>query len=145
LAIGNGCNRFRYHIAIAHHWLVLLFGRGQFWRSDQFLDEEGGRRQKAEGRRQKAGEAEGEKGAGEAVLTQNSLSPLPTPHSSLPAIYAIIPARNEADLLPVTLRSLLLQNYSNLRIILVDDHSTDGTAEVAQQTAQALEQSSRLR
>jgi hypothetical protein len=125
-------------------WLVLLFGRGQFWRSDQFLDEEGGRRQKAEGRRQKAGEAEGEKGAGEAVLTQNSLSPLPTPHSSLPAICAIIPARNEADLLPVTLRSLLLQNYSNLRIILVDDHSTDGTAEVAQQTAQALEQSSKL-
>ena len=118
-------------------WLVLLFGRGQFWRSDQFLDEEGGRRQKAE-------EAEGERGAGEAVLTQNSLSPLPTPYSSLPAICAIIPARNEADLLPVTLRSLLLQNYSNLRIILVDDHSTDGTAEVAQQTAQALEQSSKL-
>jgi hopene-associated glycosyltransferase HpnB len=61
-----------------------------------------------------------------------------------PFICAIIPARNEADLLPVTLRSLLTQDYPNLRIILVDDHSTDGTAEVAQQTAQALEQSSKL-
>ncbi len=120
-------------------WLVLLFGRGQFWRSDQFLDEEGGRRQKAEGRRQKAREAEKERESGEAVLTQNSLSPLPTPHSPLPSICAIIPARNEADLLPVTLRSLLTQGYSNLRIILVDDQSTDGTADVARQTAQALD------
>ena len=116
-------------------WLVLLFGRGQFWRSDQFLkDEEGGRRQKA-------GEAERERGAGEAALTQNSLSPLSTPHSPLPVIYAIIPARNEADLLPVTLRSLLMQDYPNLRIILVDDQSTDGTADVARQTAQALDPS----
>ncbi len=117
-------------------WLVLLFGRGQFWRSDQFLAEE------TEGRGQKAGEAEG------APLTQNSklktLSPLPTPHSPLPSVCAIIPARNEADLLPVTLRSLLTQDYPNLRIVLVDDHSTDGTAAIAKQTAQSLDQASKL-
>lgn len=33
------------------------------------------------------------------------------PLPSLPRICAIIPARNEADLLPITLRSLLLQDY----------------------------------
>ncbi len=49
-----------------------------------------------------------------------------------PSVYAVIPARNEADLLPVTLRSLLSQDYPGcLNVILVDDHSTDGTASVA--------------
>lgn len=56
----------------------------------------------------------------------------------LPAICAVIPARNEADLLPITLRSLLLQSYPGLNIILVDDGSTDGTADVARETAAAL-------
>jgi hopene-associated glycosyltransferase HpnB len=45
----------------------------------------------------------------------------------------VIPARNEAELLPITLRSLLNQDYpGSLTIILVDDQSTDGTASVAQ-------------
>jgi len=98
-------------------WLVLLFGRGQFWRSDQFLRDEGG------GMRDE-----------NKPLHPPSLIPYPF-------ICAIIPARNEADLLPVTLRSLLTQDYPNLRIILVDDQSTDGTADVARQTAQALDPS----
>ncbi len=56
-----------------------------------------------------------------------------------PTICAVIPARNEADLLPVTMRSLLNQNYSGtLNIVLVDDCSTDGTAKVARETAEAL-------
>ncbi|MGV0024530.1 glycosyltransferase [Phormidesmis priestleyi] len=57
----------------------------------------------------------------------------------------IIPARNEADLLSVTLRSLLTQDYSgSLQVYLVDDHSTDGTAEVARETAATLGKSDRL-
>jgi hopene-associated glycosyltransferase HpnB len=57
----------------------------------------------------------------------------------------IIPARNEADLLSVTLRSLLNQNYSgSLQIFLVDDHSTDNTAEVARETAATLGKSDQL-
>jgi hopene-associated glycosyltransferase HpnB len=45
----------------------------------------------------------------------------------------VIPARNEAELLPITLRSLLNQDYpGSLTIIVVDDQSTDGTASVAQ-------------
>lgn len=48
------------------------------------------------------------------------------------SVYAIVPARNEASLLPVTLRSLLRQDYpGSFTTILVDDHSTDGTATVA--------------
>lgn len=62
-----------------------------------------------------------------------------------PAICAIIPARNEADLLPQTLRSLLTQDYpGSLHIFLVDDHSTDGTATVARDVAAALNQSTQL-
>lgn len=57
---------------------------------------------------------------------------------SPPLVRVVIPARNEADLLSVTLGSLLQQDYPGLlEIILVDDGSTDGTAEVAYRTAQA--------
>jgi hopene-associated glycosyltransferase HpnB len=71
-----------------------------------------------------------------------SLQPQPSPDSAdYPAICAIVPARNEADLLPATLRSLLAQDYSGrLTVILVDDHSTDGTAAIAQGLAQNLAQ-----
>jgi hopene-associated glycosyltransferase HpnB len=60
--------------------------------------------------------------------------------SPFPSVSVVIPARNEADLLPITLRSLLTQDYpGTLNIILVDDHSTDGTSEVAKATAEQLE------
>lgn len=62
-----------------------------------------------------------------------------------PSICAVIPARNEADLLPTTLLSLLMQDYPGpLTVILVDDQSTDGTAHVAQCVAQALGKSWQL-
>src|SRR5579862_3498710 len=49
-----------------------------------------------------------------------------------PDVTAVIPARNEAAMLPVTLPTLLNQDYpGTLTVILVDDCSTDGTAEVA--------------
>lgn len=57
-----------------------------------------------------------------------------------PSVCAVVPARNEADLLPVTLRSLLMQDYpGSLTVLLIDDHSTDGTAKVAESVAQALD------
>lgn len=47
-------------------------------------------------------------------------------------VAVIIPARNEAANVQLSLASLLSQNYpGNLAIILVDDNSTDETAEVA--------------
>lgn len=46
----------------------------------------------------------------------------------------VVPARDEADVLPRTLPSLLAQDYPGLwRIILVDDHSQDGTGAIARQ------------
>jgi hopene-associated glycosyltransferase HpnB len=62
-----------------------------------------------------------------------------------PAICAVIPARNEAEVLPMTLRSLLSQDYPGVfTILLVDDQSTDGTAQVARQIAADLGTSDQL-
>lgn len=73
---------------------------------------------------------------------------IPSQASSLktwPPVCAIVPARNEASILPTTLRSLLTQTYPGpFRIILVDDQSTDGTAAVAQATATEVNQAQRL-
>ena len=65
--------------------------------------------------------------------------------NQFPSVCAVIPARNEAQLLPVTLRSLLKQNYPGaFSIVLVDDHSTDETASIAQKVAQELDKTDQL-
>jgi hopene-associated glycosyltransferase HpnB len=49
-----------------------------------------------------------------------------------PDVHAVVPARNEADVLPRTLPSLLAQEYpGRFAITLVDDGSDDGTGAVA--------------
>ena len=49
-----------------------------------------------------------------------------------PGVTAVVPARNEADMLPVTLPALLGQDYpGEFRVVLVDDRSDDGTAGIA--------------
>ncbi|QHS51535.1 glycosyltransferase [Edaphobacter sp. 12200R-103] len=47
-----------------------------------------------------------------------------------PAVTVIVPARNEEQALPGALASLLAQDYENLRIIAVDDRSTDATGAI---------------
>ena len=48
--------------------------------------------------------------------------------TSWPSVTAIVPARNEADVIATTLSSLLAQTYAGrFRILLVDDESSDGT------------------
>jgi hopene-associated glycosyltransferase HpnB len=48
-----------------------------------------------------------------------------------PAVAAVVPARNEAESLPVTLPALLAQDYpGEFRVFLVDDNSDDGTGEI---------------
>jgi len=55
-----------------------------------------------------------------------------------PRIVAIVPARNEADMLPQSLRSLLTQDYARpVTVILVDDQSEDDTSDVARSVAVA--------
>jgi hopene-associated glycosyltransferase HpnB len=49
-----------------------------------------------------------------------------------PAVTAVVPARNEAAVLPGTLPTLLAQDYPGaFGVVLVDDDSSDGTADVA--------------
>ena len=85
-------------------WVVLLVGRGGFWRMNLHLPEaETG-------------------GVGQAW----------------PAVTAVIPARDEAEILPLTLPSVLAQDYPGpFSVVVVDDASTDGTGEVAAALAEA--------
>ncbi len=88
-------------------WLVLLFGRGLFWRA--------------------------------------TLDPLPEPPNAWPEVIAVVPARDEAAVVGDAVASLLRQDYPGaFRVVLVDDHSTDGTAEQAKIAARAVGQSDRL-
>jgi hopene-associated glycosyltransferase HpnB len=62
-----------------------------------------------------------------------------------PSVIAVIPARDEADGIGQTVRSLLLQDYpGSFSIILVDDESSDGTADVAARAAAEVGGSDRL-
>jgi len=61
-----------------------------------------------------------------------------SPLKSSPRVTAIVPARNEAGTIGRTVESLLSQAYSGeFQIIVVDDHSEDGTSEEVQRLAQA--------
>ena len=61
-----------------------------------------------------------------------------------PQIAIVVPARNEAENIAQSITSLLNQDYPALSIVLVDDDSTDGTAQIAQRTAAALGKADRL-
>lgn len=67
-----------------------------------------------------------------------TISLTPTDHELLegPLVSVLIPARNEAHRILATLESILDQNYKNLELIVLDDHSSDDTAKV---TLAALE------
>jgi hopene-associated glycosyltransferase HpnB len=66
------------------------------------------------------------------------------PSRPAPAVVAVIAARDEAEALPLALPSMLGQDYPDLRVVLVDDHSTDGTAEVARRLAREARREDRL-
>src|SRR5262245_49459431 len=48
-----------------------------------------------------------------------------------PRVAVLVPARDEAAMLPLTLPSLLGQDYPDFEVVLIDDGSSDGTARVA--------------
>jgi hopene-associated glycosyltransferase HpnB len=51
---------------------------------------------------------------------------------AFPDVDVIVPARDEAETIQAAIASLLTQDYAgNFRVILVDDNSTDATAELA--------------
>ncbi|MGW7287073.1 glycosyltransferase [Streptomyces sp. NPDC054847] len=53
-----------------------------------------------------------------------------------PDVAVVVPARDEADVLPVSLPTLLAQDYpGRAEIVLVDDNSGDGTGDLARSLA----------
>ena len=52
-----------------------------------------------------------------------------------PLLSVVLPARNEAHNIEPCLRSILLTAYPNIEVIVVDDHSHDGTGDIAQRIA----------
>ncbi|MFD3838148.1 glycosyltransferase [Streptomyces sp. NPDC058642] len=54
-----------------------------------------------------------------------------------PSVCVVVPARDEAAVLPASLPSLLAQDYpGTAEVFLVDDGSSDGTAELARELSQ---------
>ena len=63
-------------------------------------------------------------------------------YRTAPRVHAVVPARNEADVIAVTAASLLGQEYDGaLTITVVDDRSTDGTAAAARGAATRVHRS----
>jgi hopene-associated glycosyltransferase HpnB len=62
-----------------------------------------------------------------------------------PAVVALVPARDEGEVIGRAVTALLAQGYPGpLHVVLADDHSADGTAEAALRAAQAAGQTRRL-
>ncbi|MFM9829101.1 MAG: glycosyltransferase [Sphingomonas sp.] len=61
---------------------------------------------------------------------------LPPSPAIWPSVTAIVPARDEADVITRSISSLIGQDYpGRFRVILVDDNSSDGTADLARAAA----------
>jgi hopene-associated glycosyltransferase HpnB len=89
-------------------WAYLLFGRGWFWRCGERDDS-----------------------AAASAATRPTNEP-----DAWPSVVAIIPARDEADMIARSVGSLLGQDYPGpFSVVVVDDQSTDGTAAVASDAA----------
>ncbi len=70
------------------------------------------------------------------------MTPEPT---AWPSVIAVVPARDEADVIARSIGSLLAQDYpGEFSVILVDDNSSDGTAEAARAEAERLGRADRL-
>ena len=71
---------------------------------------------------------------------------LPAPGPGVSArVVAVVPARNEAEHIAQAVGSLLTQHWDGqVQVIVVDDGSTDGTADVARQAAAAAGAAERL-
>lgn len=69
-----------------------------------------------------------------ALIQQLLLPPGPIT-AALPTYVLITPARNEAQFIESTLKSMVLQKYVPLKWVIVSDGSTDGTDDIVRQYA----------
>ena len=69
----------------------------------------------------------------------------PPAPATWPPVVAVVPARDEADVIAQSIGSLMAQDYpGDFRVVLVDDQSGDGTAEAAKACAAASQHPERL-
>jgi len=65
------------------------------------------------------------------LLRERDTQPVAEP-TAWPSVVAVVPARNEADVIQQSIASLVAQDYpGSFHIVLVDDLSDDGTADLA--------------
>ena len=108
-------------------WVYLLAGHGGYWRTDQRLPPRGGGHGAAH-RGVHGGAREGARGG----AAPNPRVPPGDGARRWPSVVGVVPARDEAAMLPLTLPALLTQDYPGpFGVVLVDDRSSDGTAAVA--------------
>ena len=63
-----------------------------------------------------------------------------------PRVVAVVPARNESETMARCVESLVRQDYQGqFRILVVDDHSEDGTAALAQKAAESAGKADRIK
>ena len=66
------------------------------------------------------------------LTRERDTNDLPPVLARWPEVVAVVPARDEADVIARSIGSLLAQDYpGSFRVLLVDDSSGDGTAEIA--------------
>ena len=57
------------------------------------------------------------------------------PDNAAPALTVVVPARNEGETIRATLDCLIAQQYPNLRVLAIDDRSTDKTRQIVDEFA----------
>jgi hopene-associated glycosyltransferase HpnB len=147
-------------------WVYLLFGRGWFWlcreRDDSAAAAGGARLERVAFASNRHREERGDAAIPGIVRrpttpgllrfarnddrgsTQIRFALSNEPHV-WPSIVAIIPARDEADTIALSVGSLLRQDYpGRFSVVVVDDQSTDGTAAVASAAASEAQAADRL-
>lgn len=58
------------------------------------------------------------------------------PADDAPSLTVVVPARNEGENIRATLECLVASQYKNLRILAMDDRSTDGTKQIVDEFAE---------